>query len=871
MEIDEQFLSNDFNVEHYVGKLLEENGSIPEQLTILGSNSVALDRHLKEQISAHYDQLLSQAGNIESLEEVLSILNQHIKGLKLSSSRTCDKVCELFKKTELRTMQLGRLHKTCSLLRNVIRILQLYGRLTNNNDGKAVNFGNDLAKNAQIIQELYDLSAQDTELKNLRLVQNELSRSKNFLQEILTCARQTLKQGAKQQHQAKVSSALQAFHNLRCLKQQMDGYGRELVNECSQILKFLDQSQQIVGKDDQNVRRDALSQPGSSTLNRHTQSSITIRTNLWNDLNRYVDFLQSICTQINVISLVASKKRDSTAHQLFDQLLSDCDIKEGKNFDRDSFYVKLFEKIVDQSKFSFDNANFLAKQTLESEYPRLLRYMEVVFAKLEGLKSTIPDGESKLRAIFELFETNYLSKSLARLFDSINIDDNNYNGIHSSSLSLDSKFQKRENVSSTPNLLGKSEIDSILRTINDEMDVCKFDRHLYEQARKNVAKTLKLFCVKCEQSLHIDEDARQIISSMTPVQKRNVEIANGLNYLYNGFQILWEQDSYLKQDIHLIESLSEMRSLMKSVVNMLTNAIQDALVSIIATMHQENFAIPQNVAQQCSLYVKEMQNFCNRVFRNYLNYYECKDLVREENAALARKVVDLFLIHTSLVRPINENGKLRMISDFVQVELALNPFFGYGSSESSSDMSFSSSFKHFKTAKSLFSAESLENVLDLGDAVESNDDRTIIPGVSISYSLLIHFIISISPPELPSPYVTAGWTLTKYVDQSMPLGENKMYCNDNADHDDVHWYASRSSELERLYFLKGTLENYARSVQDAGAISYASLYPRFYVYLRDLGCIGLGHTCNGASRSGPRAHLYFTATVTAAVTNQISA
>ncbi len=73
--------------------------------------------------------------------------------------------------------------------------------------------------------------------------------------------------------------------------------------------------------------------------------------------------------------------------------------------------------------------------------------------------------------------------------------------------------------------------------------------------------------------------------------------------------------------------------------------------------------------QQCSLYMRELQTFVNRVWQDYLAPFLCRDFVLEESAAVARKAARQFLIHASLVRPIAEGGRLRLAADFAQMEL----------------------------------------------------------------------------------------------------------------------------------------------------------------------------------------------------------
>lgn len=41
---------------------------------------------------------------------------------------------------------------------------------------------------------------------------------------------------------------------------------------------------------------------------------------------------------------------------------------------------------------------------------------------------------------------------------------------------------------------------------------------------------------------------------------------------------------------------------------------------------------------------------------------------------VARRCVQLFVRHASLIRPLGEGGKLRLAADFAQMEMAISPF-----------------------------------------------------------------------------------------------------------------------------------------------------------------------------------------------------
>ena len=90
---------------------------------------------------------------------------------------------------------------------------------------------------------------------------------------------------------------------------------------------------------------------------------------------------------------------------------------------------------------------------------------------------TIRSAEGSLKRCLAVFEQAYLSKSLSRLFDPINLV---FTG----------------GSSNTPT---KEELAGIVKTIASELNVASVDTQLSVTVAKNVAKTIQLFCVKSEQ------------------------------------------------------------------------------------------------------------------------------------------------------------------------------------------------------------------------------------------------------------------------------------------------------------------------------------------------------------------------------------
>lgn len=69
----------------------------------------------------------------------------------------------------------------------------------------------------------------------------------------------------------------------------------------------------------------------------------------------------------------------------------------------------------------------------------------------------------------------------------------------------------------------------------------------------------------------------------------------------------------------------------------------------------------------CSLYMKELQGFLSRVMADYFRHFQCVDFIYESTESIAQRAIELFIRHTSLLRPLGEGGKMRLAADFAQV------------------------------------------------------------------------------------------------------------------------------------------------------------------------------------------------------------
>ena len=116
-----------------------------------------------------------------------------------------------------------------------------------------------------------------------------------------------------------------------------------------------------------------------------------------------------------------------------------------------------------------------------------------------------------LRNSLEQFAHAYLARSLSRLFDPVNL------------------------MFSGGCVPSQEEVVAIFKTLSSELTLGAVEDKLFVSVLNNVAKTIKLFCVKCEEAAKADSDASQVVGYPTEAQKQNVKLVNILADFQVGF------------------------------------------------------------------------------------------------------------------------------------------------------------------------------------------------------------------------------------------------------------------------------------------------------------------------------------------------
>ena len=733
----------------------------------LSSSLASLDSLIEQHVTSHYSDLLSRAVASSELEQSLAVMSTHINSLLMSSDRLTTRLRDPYEKIKAGTKSLSRLQETTDILRRVIRILQLSKKLAGymGHQGEG-----DLTKAASCLYEVAGLLAED--VAGVEVVEGEARKVRQWRLEVERQAEGLMTRGMTTGNQTHLATGLQVFYNLGTLPAVLETFLADLHGKLrAHWTESLD-----IKRMTESSGSSSGSVPGPGKVSGPVAgNTAAFRSSLWTNIDNAVEAVLSHMVQLWLLQRLLSKKVDPVTHQPFIASLPNPNIVH-------TSWAKVCTIIKECLSTAQAKSNFV-KQTFEGEYPKLVKLYEELWTKLKQTSSQYTntlhiefDGTSDLAPQFGLndqmeeslreslaqFEHAYLARSLSRLFDPINLM---FSGQGQPSL---------------------EEVNTIISVINSELNIASVDARLLSSVSRNTSKAVSLFCVKCEGCL--DNEASQVIGQPTPAQCQNINILN----------LMAEFTSRLNKTEVLVEASQEVTKLMVAGLEPLLLSINDSVEAILLTMHKEDFSGNEgdsaNPAPACSLYMKELQTFLERIAKDFLSTFTCRDFLSAHLHSLAERTIEKFVLQGSLVRPLGTAGAMRLASDCAQLEFALSTILGPSGQSSLGPtglIALGSSYRLLRAFRSL---------LFLTPA-----DMASFPGLgsTLPHSTALHLLISRCPEVVASPADSLGWSLARYTT----------------------WLEDHSQEKERLLMVQGALEAYVKSARERQDKSFVPQYP----------------------------------------------
>lgn len=827
----EEFVKEDFDIKSLTAALIKTN-QLSEHLSQLAQNIHLLDKEIKEQVSDHHEDLLNQAVNIETLEEMLDIVQTRISSLKSTSERLRLKITQPYNELNLRILQLSRLQSACDTLRRIKGILHHSSRLRQHTQAGV----RDIVKSAQCLNEL-EFLLRDFDSSGIEIIEQDVLFAHKSRHEIEDQAQLMLDKSLQHQDQTQIGTALQVFYSLGILTTKLNQTLK--TNEKhfqKQSLDLLDSTNLTLLSTSSNLTTSQstanLTQfPGRVNMP-NVGSMSQFRAQLWSNVEKLIDLMFDSCAQIVQLQQIVEKKKDLLTNLFYvDEIdftvfnknkmcLMDSD--ESKVIVHDSIVVSLDELNLKKVEFLYEQWRLLSnvlnttllnscnqsnyiKQTFQTEYPKLLKLQNDLWLRLVQLNPLIDryryllnDKNSKqkliyqsayelLRKCFTDLENAYLNRSLSHLFDPINL-------IFSQT--------------GSDKLINRNDIDTFVKGIQAQMQTLQYDRTnqvFSDKVINNVSKSIQMYANKSEQVLNsLSNEMQQLMATNSQksnesiftlipsqLQLKSVDYVNVTHDLHEQLSRLFENEK-LNQKLNdkLLTALKALLTFEENAIAPFIQSASDCIVAIMLTMHQEDF-MQHNTT--CSLYVKELQQVLQRISRDYLQQYQCKQILMPCLNQLAVRCIDLFIRNASLLRPVSDLTRQRLVVDSQQIEILIQQILCPKLTDLNVSYKQLKAFRHLLTLKS--------PIVDL-EVVEETHYNVVL-SESLPYSVLLHYLFSFASTDFKSPHQSLDWSVSKYSE----------------------WLDKHVVEKERLMVVKTCLEAYVNSVRQKNATKFATIYP----------------------------------------------
>jgi len=844
-------------------------------LARFAKNLHTIDKEIREQVSEHHEDLLHQAVNIETLEEMLDIVQTRISSLKSTSERLRIKITQPYNELNLRILQLSRLQSACDTLRRIKGILHHSARLRIHMQAGL----RDLVKSAQCLNEL-EFLLRDFDSNGIEIIEQDILFAHKSRHEVEEQAQIMLDKSLIHQDQTQIGTSLQVFYSLGILT------------------KTLNQTLKTNEKNFQKLSNELLDTTNLTLLSTHTglntsQSAVNLNTSgqqfpgrvnmpnigsmsqfraqLWSNVEKLMDTLYDSCAQICQLQQILEKKKDLLTNLFYVDEVDFGSLVKGKMYlidspkpddestDDDQSKIIVHESIcafIDLNEintrksieFLYDQWRLLAtsltssiqnacsqsnyiKQTFQTEYPKILklqndlwhrllqlnplidryRYLTADKSTLNKTKATYQSSYELLRKCFIDLENAYLNRSLSHLFDPINLI-----------------FSQTNNTSDK--LINKNDLDTFIKGIQSQLQTLQYDTIRIQKIKftstshqsvvggfsdkvvANICKSIQMYANKSEQLLN---------SFKIELQHQTINTASKLNESVVNNSILLKNLEYANITHDLYEQLSHMlenEKLNKNLNEKLTNALQSLLV------FEEN-AIEPYIESISNCILAIMLTLHQEDFNQQTS--SCSLYIKELQQVLQRMChenLQAFQYKNILMPHLNKLA-LRTIDLFIRHASFLRPM---------SDNTRRRLLIDVQQIENIIQSILCSKLTDLGVLYKQlkafrhllqtksplEGDTTIVDeshyatilSESLPYSVLLHYLFSYASTDFKSPYQSLDWSVARYSE----------------------WFDKHTNEKERLKLVKTCLETYVNLVKQKNLTKFATIYP-LMIRLLELG------------------------------------
>ena len=546
--------------------------------TGLADGIAVLDRALKTEVDAHYDELLAQLGGIGEADRILEIVRAGVHSLQETMGRVRDEIVEPHRMVSSKTRQLENLTKTVDTLHRIIRMLKLVARLKETlhaaSGGGAKQAGGagagggthagaatgDLAKAAKMLADIKELEREGGAgwTDGVEVIDRDARWLAGAGRDIRAAAGAALKAGMEAASQAEVGAALQVYHNLGELNAAVDAQVSALAAAAvDHVREALDPARLAaamgggrgaggggggggitsgggVGRPGGAVSRSGM--PPSGQEHRWAEA-------LWQRMGAAFEQVAAAGMSVWHLQRVLAKKRDPISHALFLDEVTRASSAGGATKQARAppceRFVAAFSKGTGEVLQRSHAAAGFARDTLLVGFPRLVTLIQGLHERLakdsDAASKGVPPAVRKdgadlgvLMKASDAVSNAFLARSFQRLSEPVN------------ALLSPSALQSLQGmVGSGGGGVGAGTVGTrqaaedvrrFLLRVREELDAVAAHPALVTQVTGGVAKALRLMAQKAEYGTVGGPEARQLALGQpsTSAQRANASLAAAL-------------------------------------------------------------------------------------------------------------------------------------------------------------------------------------------------------------------------------------------------------------------------------------------------------------------------------------------------------
>ncbi|XP_058979918.1 conserved oligomeric Golgi complex subunit 5 isoform X1 [Musca domestica] len=726
--------------EDITASLAAMNLTIGDQIQELSKRLNNINEELQQQVRDKHGALLQQATHAGRFDTALNSLADDVQQIRSSGYRLRQQVDSQFQLIENRTKVLARLHELSHLLRSSKTLLTLTNKLKGTKD---------VLKQAELHYELNEL-IEDPDMKKIEFVQAARNYVINSKQKIRNLTQMQLVTGLQERNEQQVCNALKIFMNFNTLEKSMDNLITTFISDLEQALKecFAGNDISVMGKNDPSTKplssspksSAAMRGPGKTPQLTTTQN---FRAKFWKSLHWLIyDELYEYCTQV----LLLNKALEQV--QLGGMVIS----PNGEYLVQSKFWQATQELM----RKYFTDCPAHITQTLQEGLSKLL-------SSVRGFEERVNREFLFDEQLFIPLEVGYVSKCGANMKACL----------------------------AGVDLPNNETVDNFIRVAATELSNALVDTRLSNSVSAVFISCSKDFCTKLESQIKLGPDSVQVVDMPNTQQIQNTLLANILYYFKDSVrrmlrdlgQQLDKTQSSAKNDI--TKSLEHADLLITTILQQIMNSIISTINIIILSIHREPGLNTEKISTSGpSMYMKELQEFIQRVWTNHISAYEDNDIVTKCAHEVAKRCIDFFIHNLSIMRPISHAGRQRLKNDCAHMENALKPL--------------CSNISELGNSARMLRAMSFLIIQNPTELVKQNiGTDSLVPSYIILLLLFGH-----GSAELQSPHTTVNWSNERLIE----------------------WLEGHS-EREKLELISGALQRYRDSVRRKKSEQYDEVYP----------------------------------------------